>query len=78
MLAGEQKPSEAFSANYSGKYDSVLVELFKGGLEVAERVFGNDVTAGDVTELEKCSKCPDDARINEPLDCVQVYLRLGD
>ena len=56
----------------------MVVEPLKGGLEVAEGVFGDDIAPGNVTELQERGERPDNLWIDEPLDRVQVYLHMGD
>ena len=74
MLSGKRKSGETVGSNSAREYSAILVEPFKGLVEFFERIFGNDIPASDVTELEECGKRSDDIRRNEPFDRIQVYL----
>lgn len=50
------------------------MELVQRGIELLERIIGNDVAARDVTEFKESGNRLDDLRGNEGLDGVQIDL----
>ena len=73
VLSRKRKPSEAIGSHV-GKDSAVLVEPLKGLVELLERVFGDDVSASNITELKERCERSDDVRGDEPLNCIQVHL----
>ena len=74
MLLGKRKSGKTIGSNSAREYSAILVEPFKGLVEFFKQIFGNDIPASNITELEECGKCSDGIQRNEPFDPIQVYL----
>jgi hypothetical protein len=73
-LSWKREAGKTLAPSGSGKHNTVLVELLEGNLEVFERTLGDNISTGDVAELQEGRECSEDVWGDVPLDSIQIDL----